>query len=61
MFSEENQQVSMKRESQLLSHVRRFPIFFHDYRDGGVTGDPSGNYRMLAGDLNYGRRFVNSI
>jgi hypothetical protein len=41
-FSEENQEVAMKHESQLLFPIHLlfvvFPPFFHDYRDSSVTG-----------------------
>jgi hypothetical protein len=48
-FSEENQAVAMKHESQLLfvftfyPFIRSFPAFFHNYGDSGVTVDPPGN------------------
>jgi hypothetical protein len=56
MFPEENQQVAMKRESQLLfgTHLlfAGFSRFFHDYRDSipeglDVTLRPKGYPQML--------------
>jgi hypothetical protein len=37
MFSEENQQVSMKRESQLLSHVQLLFAVFQYFSTTTVT------------------------
>jgi hypothetical protein len=50
-FSEENQEVAMKHESQLLFRIHLlfvgFPAFFHDYRDSHPFGkQPKGSVMM---------------
>jgi len=50
VFRGESSSCDEARESTSLPcspFVRGFSTFFHDYRDSGVTGDPSGNNRML--------------
>jgi hypothetical protein len=51
-FSEENQAVAIKRESQLLfrysSFVSGFSMLFHDYRDSSVTAVTCGARQLGA-------------